>query len=237
MDLRRRAPRSARSFRALRDPAAARTPAAPASGDGRPLEPENASQKLRLHEAALDEVQQSIFGLDDRGRVITANQAARALLQARDSFRLDRAGRLQGLHLQDRRALEAAITRAFTGVSATLIFQRDQELHQRTVRVIPAAPDRGRWADSRASLLVFASPCRADAPPQLDDFARFHELTRAELGVLSLLVADKTPREISAALHVSMPTVRAHLRSLYRRTQTRGQTELVAFALRAAGQG
>ncbi|HEU0202427.1 MAG TPA: LuxR C-terminal-related transcriptional regulator [Burkholderiaceae bacterium] len=59
---------------------------------------------------------------------------------------------------------------------------------------------------------------------------RLFDLTPAERRVFGLLLADRSPREIAGELRIAVTTVRTHLQSLFAKTGTRRQSELVALA-------
>ena len=54
-------------------------------------------------------------------------------------------------------------------------------------------------------------------------------LTPREIEVLELLMHGYSNQEISDRLHIAMPTVRTHLRNLYRKTGISNRTELLAW--------
>lgn len=60
----------------------------------------------------------------------------------------------------------------------------------------------------------------------LEALQRRYQLTPAELRVAALIAEGCSPREIAAAVGISVLTVRAHLRSLYEKTGARRQTAL-----------
>jgi DNA-binding CsgD family transcriptional regulator len=60
-------------------------------------------------------------------------------------------------------------------------------------------------------------------------------ITNAELRVLKSIYGGQSVREIADAEHRSPETIRAHLKSLYKKTNTARQAELVRFAMRWTG--
>jgi LuxR family maltose regulon positive regulatory protein len=78
-------------------------------------------------------------------------------------------------------------------------------------------------ADEAAEALEHARADSARTPPEV-------ALTRAELAVLRLLPADLTAREMAARRFVSLNTMRAHIRAIYRKLGVSSRRDAVAKA-------
>ncbi len=61
----------------------------------------------------------------------------------------------------------------------------------------------------------------------------FHRLTRREQEVLAALIDGRSAKQIARDLHVSMPTVRTHIRSLFDKLGVNSQRAAVTMALSA----
>ena len=70
------------------------------------------------------------------------------------------------------------------------------------------------------------SPVRPAAPLIGVDI----ELSARELAVLRMLTTDLSQREIGSELHVSMNTVKTHIRTLFRKLGVATRTDAVARA-------
>ena len=57
-------------------------------------------------------------------------------------------------------------------------------------------------------------------------------LTHREQEVLAFLIVGKTNREIAAELHVSVPSVKAHLSNIYAKLGVSNRTEAAVVGLR-----
>jgi DNA-binding CsgD family transcriptional regulator len=88
------------------------------------------------------------------------------------------------------------------------------------------------------------APCSAQAAvflreigdtPQLPGelLARHYGVTPAEYRVLMSLIRGMSPHETADALGCSETTVRTHLRHLFAKTRTRGQSDLMRLAMSA----
>jgi DNA-binding CsgD family transcriptional regulator len=60
------------------------------------------------------------------------------------------------------------------------------------------------------------------------------DLSPAEIRVLQHLLAGRTPAEIADDLGLAMPTVRSHLASIYAKTGTSRQSDLIRLATQLA---
>ena len=65
-----------------------------------------------------------------------------------------------------------------------------------------------------------------------EDLARLHGLTRAESAVLSCMMEGLRNGEAAARLHVSIETVRTHVRRVLDKLGARSRTEAVVLASR-----
>lgn len=64
--------------------------------------------------------------------------------------------------------------------------------------------------------------------PDVAPFALLCELTPTEQRIAQLLAQGLTARQIATRLEVSLHTVQSHFKSLFAKTQTKGQNELIA---------
>jgi DNA-binding CsgD family transcriptional regulator len=100
------------------------------------------------------------------------------------------------------------------------------------VRVAPFADREAGTPSNPAALLMIDPP--PDGARLTGVLERLFDLTPSERRVLGLLLADRSPREIAGELQIAVTTVRTHLQSLFAKTGTRRQSELVALAWSAA---
>ncbi|MFF5367587.1 response regulator transcription factor [Streptomyces sp. NPDC013187] len=70
-------------------------------------------------------------------------------------------------------------------------------------------------------------------PDQGSDRSRFHELTRRELEVLSLLTTGDSNRRLAHRLGIAERTVKAHLTSLMRKLGVESRVEAALLAQRS----
>jgi len=78
-------------------------------------------------------------------------------------------------------------------------------------------------------LVVLLDP-KTNAAAGLDELAARYRMTPAEAHVFSAIIAGETVAQIAETGGVTRDTIRAQLKSLYVKTQTRGQSDLVRLA-------
>src|SRR5215467_3142584 len=89
--------------------------------------------------------------------------------------------------------------------------------------------------ESRASAALFVTTKDGGAGPPADAIAAVFDLSPAEIRVSQRLLAGRMPAEIADELGLAMPTVRSHLASVFAKTGTSRQSDLVGLATQLAG--
>ena len=173
------------------------------------------------------------------GVVIFANAAARGLSAAGDGFALGngqtgltaaRPSETSELRMLIRRA---ARTTAGRGWAAGGVVRLSRPSLRRPYTVI-VSPLPLRLGTEPAALVLVADPeTHHHAPP--DWLCRLYGMTPAEARLALALVNGESPKTYAASLDRSMPTIRTQLQSIFVKTDTRGQTDLVRTLTRALG--
>lgn len=173
------------------------------------------ARRARTLEAALDHIPVAALILDDEGRLLTTNRAARELF---------------GGPAVTASVLVAARQAAHDGPegAAPVLPHPGRKTSLRFVAAEMTDPP----PDGDEGAVVFVIP--ADGPALVDPsaLARFG-LTRMETSVVGLVVSGCTNREASDRLRLSIETVRSHLASAYRKTGAKNRAALVALAFGA----
>jgi len=188
--------------------------------------------------ATLDALTVPVFLLDEPGRVTHQNAAAQHLLDAGLMLRLA-GGFLRPLHRPAEAPLASAIRRTLAGEEARvdlphLVPLADGQPGRRAAAVI--LPLRRATADAvlrpyAPAAAVFVQDPDAAAPPPMAGFAALYGLTPTEERFLAAMAGGGGVPEASAALGISPTTGRTHLNSIFSKTGTSRQAELVRLIM------
>ncbi|HKU97347.1 MAG TPA: LuxR C-terminal-related transcriptional regulator, partial [Vineibacter sp.] len=174
-----------------------------------------------LH-AALARVAHAVMLVDHRGRLMHANAAAEALLQAREPLALSH-GRLIGRDAGVDAVLQAALARAVAGGAdpagiEEFIVPRGGR-RPLLLTVVPVSPaGREHVPDLHATAIVFAVDPEARLPLRVDAVVRACGLTPAESRVLAAIVAGQRLEAVAQRLGVARGTVKTHLERIFLKT-------------------
>lgn len=174
--------------------------------------------------------------LDWCGKVLFANRAARAMAQQADSLLLKRE-RVEAVSP----ALDATLQRLIAG--ATRRAGRADAARGGVMRLprksgqpdyaVAAAPLAGGTAWSEAGPVAFLLVTDPDASPAETRAVvrQLFGLSAAETRVAERLMMGESPEQAAAMLNVKTSTARWHMASLYRKTGTSRQAQLVRLLL------
>jgi DNA-binding CsgD family transcriptional regulator/PAS domain-containing protein len=194
--------------------------------------------KIGTFESAFDLLQAGVLFADHDCKIIHANRAARAML--------DKGSPIQSVHGELKTqlpqttaalkkavavAMEPAIGRMGIGVPVP-----QSEGDPAYIHVLPlmSGDTRSRLAP-RASAALFVTVKDGGAGPPAEAIAAVFDLSPAEIRILQRLLAGRAPAEIADDLGLAMPTVRSHLASIYAKTGTSRQSDLIRLATQLAG--
>lgn len=182
------------------------------------------------YQAALGQLDSVVLILSGDRKISYANPKAKReiadgrVLQLRD-------GRLHGAtdSAEDvlRRAAKGAIVGSAGGFEATIV---DPDGQERLMFAVCLDGENQFARNARSVMLVLRSP-REDTRNPIAIAARAFGLTNAQVQVLTFLAQGNAPEVIAGILGITDSTVRSHLKSLFGKTGTSRQAELVARAL------
>jgi DNA-binding CsgD family transcriptional regulator len=197
----------------------------------------------RAGQAILESSPKPIMLLDSNQRFIARNATARLMLQARrpmfeENGRLCCAGKCTADDL--RQAFRTLQNKLAAGETAgprgavmlnldTSNFRTDYAFA--TLWAIPPACT-ANCSDCGPVTVLTVTPKRAQYSIDLALASDMFDLTPAESRLATLLVAGAELRIIAATQRLSMETVRAQLKSVFRKTNTHRQSEVVSLFLR-----
>ena len=181
--------------------------------------------------ALLDNTRAGVVQLDRRGRIVEANDRARALLRRGDGV-CDRGGFLRAHAADDNAALQRLLARALPrfggqGVGGSMAVRRTFDLPRLVLHVSPVdGGDTDICARRVAALVLIVDPgrrTRIDA----ELVAATLDLTPAESRVAVSLAEGKTVRDIARAMGRTENTIRWHMKNIFNKHQISRQFELV----------
>ena len=195
------------------------------------------SRRLQLAQVMLDSVTDvlerspaGILLLDGLGRIAFANIAVRTMT-TEDAFVLRRS-RLEARDRRENTALQSLIDRA-TGHApekstrgGAIRLSRESGKPGFNVVVAPLAAGQTCVHGGPVAFVLITDPLAAPSAGA-DILAQLFGFTGAESKVAERLLIGDSPEQAAAALDIRISTARWHLASLYRKTGTNRQAELV----------
>jgi DNA-binding CsgD family transcriptional regulator len=186
----------------------------------------------------------AVILVDERGRVVSQNQAATDLLAAGDGLTA-RHGCLRTAHPAEQAALDRLIrdaarpaNAAHASIGGALPLRRPSLRRTLGVSVMPIPRQRNAFsldigAPVPAALVIVTDP---EAMPQTPSgtLQRLYGLTPAEAALAQALVAGRSLHEYADAAHVTCETARWRLKQVLAKTDTHRQAELVRLLLTSA---
>jgi DNA-binding CsgD family transcriptional regulator len=185
----------------------------------------------------------SVLLLDDRGEVLFANRRAEELLRRRDGLALDAAARtLVAIGREDTSRLrrlihQAAQTSSASGEEAagSVLLRREASGRPLHTLVLPLKAHHYYVGRRPAAVGVLVSELDQRLELSAEHARSLYDLTPAESRLASWLLSGRRLKDVADELHVSLHTVRAQLKSVFSKTGTNRQGELIR--LLALGPG
>lgn len=183
--------------------------------------------------ALLEAFQGPALICDANARVLRANAAARALLEATDGIALG-AARLASMNPADTERLRDIIANVSLGTgwsrpgSVRIRLQRRAGRVALSLRLVPAGHICSAIGDPRSVAIFITEP---DAPLPVDRpaVAEAYGLAPREVEVASLMAAGASITGIAAATGLKVATVRVYLKHVFDKTNAHSQASLVAL--------
>ncbi len=182
--------------------------------------------KAELGAMAIDVLAIARLLVDAKGAILHLNAHAENALRNPSSGLCSKAGRLLATHTSTKSQLSQLISDATSspavGGAMFLNHARTQQLF-----VIPL-PANSRFAENWQLPLAFLIilPIGTNVS-NLHLFAELYALSPTELRVVTALMQGKSAEEYAQEMGVTMNTVRTQLKSIYKKTNTRRQSELL----------
>lgn len=214
-------------------------------GLGTMLRLRDAELRLASTHAALDRLASGVMLLGARGQVVFANQAARRMLGAADGLSMKASlvagggeGTLFAHHPQAQQDVAQSIHDALRPDPLRVAhFSQATKLPRSHGRhwVLQVAPlgdgSQLAWADRHAHAIAFLSEPGAACTIDATTLARLYHATPAEARLAQMLLDGDGLPEAADKLGVAHSTVRSQLRSLFGKTNTHRQADLVRLLM------
>jgi DNA-binding CsgD family transcriptional regulator len=186
-------------------------------------------------QSALDSLTASVILLANKGQVVTMNRAAERLLLENDGLSGGRTGlrcrRAAETARLERLVADASATSAGNGLNAAGVLSVSRR--DRPPLQVLVSPVRGFDADEARPVraIVFVSDPARRVRPAPETLRILFGLTPAECRLAMLLADGHSPSAIGEKLGVSRNTLKSQLASIYRKTDTSRQAQLVRLLL------
>ena len=193
------------------------------------------SSKYKLLEAALDVLAAGVVLTARDGQVVYMNSAARQQVRTSPVLCLIN-NRFSPTDPAAARALASAISGAHgkNETAQTLAFP-DRDGTGLLVTIFPLETERGGEAPFGAAAAIFIQDPALTPQFPGDAFAKLYGLTRAELRVIQAMRPRLTLHQVAQVLGIGVPTVKTHMRHIFKKTDTTRQADIVALMSRATG--
>jgi DNA-binding CsgD family transcriptional regulator len=181
----------------------------------------------------LDGLDAGLYLVDANARLIHANTAGQAILDARDILHEIR-GHLVACDLAANQILQRVFAATGHGDSAlgagrisVPMIGLDGQRHVAHALPLPSGTRRCAGAAYSAAAALFVRKVALTIPPCSEVIAKAFKLTPTELRVLLAIVELGGVPQVAAALSVADTTIRTHVSRLFEKTGTARQADLV----------
>lgn len=188
-----------------------------------------------VFQSTLNHVHEGVFHLAADGRILFANENAQSMISAASIVRRE-GRRLIPVHAADCLAMYKALQGIATSPGGAAHHLR---MHGRDNRLgglltlCPAPPTNSPWSLNNVVAIAFVQILDQPPPSAGTRLQTAWQFTRAECQLAQLLMQGLSLDEAAGRVGVSKNTVRSQVRSMYEKTGTHRQGELVALLFRA----
>jgi DNA-binding CsgD family transcriptional regulator len=187
-------------------------------------------------ENAVDVIVTGLVLLDAKGKCVLANNSARTVLDRRDGLFLDR-GFLSTSNSTESTRLRELILSAISTVetidnqlSRAMVISRTQGMPLQ-IMVAPLSRENISTSGRAVAIVFIRDPEEQNGTPS-EVFQMLFGLTRAEARLAIALLDGRSLSETAEIHGVSLETVRSQIKSIFQKTGTKRQAELVRILAR-----
>lgn len=188
---------------------------------------------------ALDSLPSGVILLDAQGKVVLVNRTAAAIVQQEKALRLTADG-VQAATPQENARLKALLHGALATGNGRIaepggVMQvTRQDTHRPLYLLItPLRLKTVHLGRAVPVVAIFITDPEMELPLNPRHFQELYGLTHAESKLAKALAAGKSLKEAAAELRVGESTLRSHLKSVFLKTHTRRQSDLVRLLISA----
>ena len=193
-------------------------------------------QRAQSLESVLDQTAIGLVMINRAAQIVFANQTADEILAASDGVGRSN-GMLRATNLADGVNLQAAISHAMTSeqsasqsvVKAPLIAFHRRKGAPLVAAFLPVLTPPVEQGDV-AAIMYLVDP-QIDTGKMLSPLCRLHGLSPVETTLVCHLAAGETITSAAHQMHVKEQTARSYLKTIFIKTGTKRQTELVVLML------
>lgn len=198
------------------------------------------NEQFGLVLSVLDRLRVGVVIFDKLQRIVTANTAAYETASNSGSFRLlDGRFKIVDLQVGSRflhiltRTIETAVGKG-DNPGGCLVLNSQREGHQVVLDIMPLRDDGFSDSDNVKGAVIFILDPVIDYPFSVSALREIFNLTTSETQVAELLVNGFSVNEISEQRNSAPNTVRDQLKSVYQKTDTSGQLDLLRKVVKAS---
>lgn len=189
-------------------------------------------------EEALNRMPTGVVLVNTTGQVVFVNKLAENIILAKDGFtigidnlcRARSSGETEQLHNHIASATETRDKQDHS-LGGVMSLTRPSLKRDYQIRVASLRSDEYNLEQERPAAAIFIADPETKCEPSVNDIAQLMGLTRAESRVVSDLLTGSTVKQTAKQLDLTEGTVRFYLQSIYQKTDTRGQSDLMRVVL------
>lgn len=189
--------------------------------------------------SCLDRLTLGVLLADSRGEIVRINQAAREILAEGDGLTVIRrrlvavdSNQTSQLHEMIGRAARTTLHRSVSP-GGTMAVRRPSLLRPLSVLVSPLPVNEYLLVPERPAVAIFIGDPERNVESPESCLSRLYRLTPAESRLASKVMQGVSLREAADQLKVTYETARSQLKSVFLKTETSRQTELIRLLLRS----
>jgi DNA-binding CsgD family transcriptional regulator len=187
---------------------------------------------------ALERLPLGIIVIDERGKPLLVNAAARSIIDQRDGIGLASDGLACEHHeetLRLRRLIARSLTRRHSdqrSAGGAVCVSRPSQKRAYYLLVTPLSRNTGQQLGSpQATAAIFLSDPENAGMADTAVLQQLHGLTPTEARIAASLAAGLSMKDVADAQEMTLNTARWHAKHVFAKTDTAGQSELVRLVL------